>query len=102
MAQQPSLHRWRAMRGEIVEDDVDVETGLDARFDLAQKGHEVLRPMLGRAPCEHLAGGHIKRGEQIHGAMAHVVVGPTLGLAEVHRQDGLRALERLDLRLLVH
>ena len=33
--------------------------------------------------------------------MPDVVVGPPLGLAEIHRQDGLRALERLDLRLLV-
>src|SRR5215204_1786282 len=46
MAQQPALHRWSAMGGEIVEDDVDVKTGLDTRVDLAQKGHEVLRPML--------------------------------------------------------
>ena len=33
--------------------------------------------------------------------MAHVIVGPSFGLAEIHRQDGLRALQRLDLRLLV-
>ena len=33
--------------------------------------------------------------------MPHVVVGPTFGLAEIHRQDRLRALERLDLGLLV-
>ena len=54
MAQQPPLHRWRAVSREIVEDDVDVERGLDGRFDLAQKGDEVLRPMLrlciGRSP----------------------------------------------------
>jgi hypothetical protein len=86
---------------EIVEDDVDVERGLDGRFDLAQKGDEVLRPMLDLASGDHLAGRHVERGEQIQGAMAHVVVSPSLGLTEVHRQDRLRALQRLDLRLLV-
>ena len=92
MAKRPPLHRRGAVRGEIVEDDVDVEGRFDVRFDLAKKGHEVLRPMLGLASCGHLAGGHIERGEQIQGAMAHVVVRPSLGLAEVHRQDRLRAL----------
>jgi hypothetical protein len=48
-------------------------------------------------PREHLTGRHIERGEQIHRAMAHVV-GPALGLADVPRQDRLRALQRLDLR----
>ena len=102
MAQQPSLDRWRAVSGEIVEDDVDVERGLDGRFDLAQKGDEILRPMLGLASGDHLAGRDVERGEQIQSPMAHVVVSPSLGLAEVHRQDRLRALQRLDLRLLVH
>ena len=46
MAQQPAMHRRRAVRGEIVEHDVDVERGLDARFDLAQERDEVLRAML--------------------------------------------------------
>src|SRR4030095_14963966 len=79
MTQQPALHRWRAMRREIVEDDVDVETALDTRFDLAQKRHEILRPMLGCAPGEHFAGRHIECGEQIQGAMTHVVVGRRSG-----------------------
>ena len=56
----------------------------------------------GCAAGDHLAGRDVERGEQIERAMPHVVVGATFGLAEVHRQDRLRALERLDLRLLVH
>jgi hypothetical protein len=32
------------MRGEIVQHEVDLEGGVDPRFDLAQKGHEILRP----------------------------------------------------------
>jgi hypothetical protein len=51
------------VRRQIVEDDVDVSTGLDARFDLAQKRDEVLGPMLGLAPGDLFARRHIQRGE---------------------------------------
>ena len=66
-----------------------------------RKADEVLRPMLGLASGDHFAGRDIERGEQIQGPVPDVIVRPSLGLAEVHRQDGLRALQRLDLRLLV-
>ena len=75
--------------------------GLDGRFDLAQKGDKILRAMLGLASGDHLARRHIERGEQIQRPMAYVVVRSSLGLTEVHRQDRLRALQRLDLRFLV-
>ena len=101
MAQQPPLHRWRAVGRQIIEDDVEVERRLDRRFDLAQKGDEILRPMLGLAAGDHLASRDIERGEQIQGPVPDVVVGSSLGLTEVHRQDRLRPLQRLDLRLLI-
>jgi len=83
------------MRREIVEHDADIEAGLDARTDLAQKCHEVLRTVLEHAPGDHFTGRH---SEQIERAMANVVAGQTLGLTDVHRQDRPRALQRLDLR----
>lgn len=101
MARQPPLHRGHAMGRQIAEDDVDVERRLDGRFHLAQKGDQVLRPMLGLPSGGRLAGRDIERGEQIQGPLPDVVVGTSLGLADVHRQDGLRALQHLDLRLLV-
>ena len=67
MAQQPALHRWRAVGRKIIEHDVDVERGLNGRFDLAQKGHEILRPMLGLASGDHFAGRDVECGEQIQG-----------------------------------
>src|SRR4026207_2147598 len=108
------------MRGEVVEDDVNVERRLDGPFDLARKATKscarcwgvhraITSPVatLGAATrsrvarrtelCD-LAGRDVWRGEQIQGAMAYVVVSPSLGLAEVHRQDQLRAVQRLDLR----
>ena len=58
--------------------------------------------MLRRTAREHLAGRHVQGREQIEGAVADVVVGPPLRLAEIHRQKRLRMLERLNLRLFVH
>ena len=45
MAQQPPLHGWCAVGRQIVEDHVDVERGLDGRFDVAQKADEILCAM---------------------------------------------------------
>ena len=101
MAEQPPMHRRGFVRGEVVQHDVDVQRGLDARVDLAQEGDEILGAMPSLAPREDFARRDVQRGEEIERAMAEVVVGPPFGLAEVHRQDRLRALQRLDLRLLV-
>ena len=49
----------------------------------------------------HLAGGDVEGGEQVGRAVALVVVRAPLGLARTHRQHRLRAVERLDLGLLV-
>jgi hypothetical protein len=57
--------------------------------------------MLGLAPGHDLARGDVERREEIERAIADVVVRPPLGLTDVHRQSGLRALEGLNLRLLV-
>ena len=74
-----------------------------ARPSLRSRAETRRNPALdvGLAAGDHLASRDVERGEQIQGAMPHVIVGATLGLAEVHRQDRLRPLQRLDLRLLV-
>ena len=43
----------------------------------------------------------VEGGEQRGRAMAFVVVGHRPGAARLHRQTGLRAIERLDLALLI-
>ena len=50
---------------------------------------------------DDFAGGDIQRGEQRRGAMAFVVVGSPLGDARRQRQQRLRAVQRLNLTLLV-
>ena len=69
--------------------------------DLAQERHEILGAMLRLAAREDFPRRDVQRGEEIERAVADVIVGPPFGLADVHRQDRLRALERLDLGFLV-
>jgi len=49
----------------------------------------------------HLTGGDIQRGDEVEGAVANVVMRLSFRLPDVHREDRLRPLKRLDLRLLV-
>ena len=95
------MDRRRLVRRQVIQHDVDLPLGLDAAVDVAEERDEVLGPMLRRAPRDHLARGHVQRGEEIERAMPQVVVGPSFGVSDVHRQDRLRALERLDLGFLV-
>jgi hypothetical protein len=52
-------------------------------------------------PRDHLSIGHVERGEHSPGAMADMVVGDALDVAEASRQQELRALQRLDWVLLI-
>jgi hypothetical protein len=72
------------------------------RFDcLLQEGQEVLAVPGGLALTDHLTGTHVECGEQVRGAVPHVVVGAFLGLREVDRQYRLRPVQGLHLRFLV-
>ena len=51
--------------------------------------------------ADDLAGLHVERRKQRRGAVAAVVVRAALDLPGPHRQQRLRAIQRLDLRLLV-
>jgi hypothetical protein len=55
-----------------------------------------------RLACREHTVEHVQRREQRGCAMALVVVGEALDIAEPHGQHGLRALQRLALTLLVH
>ena len=45
---------------------------------------------------------HIQRREQRRRAVSPVVMGPSFDLARQHRQQRRRAVQRLNLRLLIH
>jgi hypothetical protein len=81
---------------------VDVEVGGDLAVDLVQEGDEVGAGVAGSDVGDHLAGGDLQGGEQIAAAVALVVMGRPLRCRQQHRQDRRGAVERLDLRLLIH
>ena len=69
---------------------------------LVQEREELLVAVLGVAGAGDLAGRDLQRGVEAGRAVALVVVGHPRGLAGLHRQRRLGAIERLDLGLLVH
>ena len=87
------------MRREIVEDHVDVRAEC-TRSSISRK----LTKSLDRC-CfglrHDLAGRDVERREEVHRAMADVVVRLAFGATQVHRQNRLRPLEGLNLRLFV-
>ena len=70
-------------------------------LDVVEEADELLVPMLLHAAADHRAVEHVECGEQRRRAVALVVVGHRAAAARLDRQSRLRAVERLDLALLV-
>lgn len=81
---------------------MDFEVARNAGLDLIEELPELTGTMLRVAAADDGAGGDVERGEEGGCAMAGVVVGAPLHLARTHRQQGLRAIQGPDLRLLIH
>ena len=54
------------------------------------------------ASGKDFAGGHVERGKERRGAMADVVVRHSFDVTQTDRQNGLGAIQRLNLALLIH
>jgi hypothetical protein len=98
---QPASHRGVLVRGIVVDDQMDVQVRRHCDLDVAQEVEELLMPMAPLTLAEHLTRGDVERREQRCGSVADVVVGDSLDVAQAQRQEGLRALEGLDLALLI-
>ena len=99
MAVEPLTHLWMLVGGVVVEDHVDDLSGRHLRFDGVEEADELLVTMALHISADDLAVEHVERGEQCRCAMALVVMGHRASSALLHRQAGLGAVERLDLRL---
>ena len=89
------------MRSVIVHNEVNIEIGRHIAFDLVEELTELRRPMPGHAFANDSASFHVERREQRGRSVPLVVMRAPFGLAKPHRQQRLRAIERLDLRFLV-
>jgi hypothetical protein len=98
---EPATDLGMLVGGVVVDDQVDVERLGDGSLDVAEELQELLVAMPALALREHLARGDVERREQRRGAVMDVVVGDAFDVADAQRQQRLRAVEGLDLALLV-
>jgi hypothetical protein len=99
---QPCLDLGMIVRAIVVQDHMDREALGSCTVYLPQKLPEfdVAMPRITRA--DDLSLQHIQRREQARGAVALVIVRHRPAATFLHRQAGLRPVQRLYLRLLIH
>lgn len=101
MTLEPTLHGRRLVCGVIVEDQVEVETRQRLFVDPPQEFQEFLGTMARQAFTDDLASCNVERGEQRRSPMTLIVVRHGAGTAFLEGQARLRAIQGLDLALLV-
>jgi hypothetical protein len=103
VAIEPGAHLWVFVGGVVVEDDVHRLVRRHLGVQGIEEAYELLMPVAGHVAADDGAVEHVERGEEGGGgALALVVVGHGAEPPLLHRQAGLGAVERLDLRFLVH
>ena len=85
----------------IVEDDMNGLVVRHLALDAVQEADELLMAMALHVLPDDRAIQHVERGEQGRRAVALVVMRHRAGAPLLHRQAGLGAVERLDLRLFI-
>ena len=92
---------WGACGGVVVDDAV--QSGASGSRSSRERGNSrnSLMPVPGLALGQDRAVECVERRKQRRRPVAHVVVGDTFDVAKAHRQQRLRALQRLALALLV-
>jgi len=98
---EPVADRPGFMGCVVVHDDVNVEVGRHVALDLIQEFAELVRAVAGHALADDGARFHIERRKQRCRSVPLIIVRAPLGLSGPHRQQGLRAVERLYLAFLI-
>jgi hypothetical protein len=98
---EPGADLGMLVGGVVVDNEMDVEPSRHGRVDAFEERQEFLMAVARLALGQHLSVGDIEGGKQRGRAVPLVVVGDAVDVAKPDRQDGLGALERLDLAFLV-
>src|SRR5450759_424098 len=101
MCGQPGLDVGGGVGRGVVDDRVQVTTR-EAASQLLEEAEEVWSAVCLRALADHLAGRHLQSSVEACQAISFVVVSLTSRYTRAKGQKGLRAVEGLDLGLLVH
>ena len=99
---QPCFDPGMVVRAVVVQNHVDGQLRGHGAVDLAQELPEFDVPMSRITGADDLPFQHVQRREQARSAVALVVMGHGLAAPLLHRQAGLRPVQRLNLALLVH
>ena len=98
---EPVPNQCRFVGAVVVHDDVHGESSRHLGINEIKKFAKLCRSMSLMKLRDDLAGLGIERGEQRRRPMPFVVVRAAFDLAGLHRQQRLRAIERLNLRFLI-
>ncbi len=79
MIRQPFQDRGRLVRGDVVQNDMDIHVGIEALGHMVEKGDEVLGAVAFGHAARDVTRGDIQGGQQACGAMADIVMGPGRG-----------------------
>lgn len=101
MPGEPVLDQRGLVRAVVVHDQMHVEHCRRVGIDSAQELQQLAAAVAPMRLADDLSGRNVERREQRRRAVAFIVVGAPLGDARRQRQDGLRAVQRLDLALLI-
>ena len=98
---QPPVDQRRFVGAVVVEDQVDVEVGRHGRLDQIEELPERNRPMAAVGASDDLPTLRVERRKQRGRPVAAIGMRVARGLARLHRQQGLCAVESLNLRFFI-
>jgi len=99
---QPCSHLFHLVRTVVVQHQVDVQATGEVRIDVIEKPQKLLMPVLPVTIADVDSAGHIQRREQGRHAMPLVIMALPRRYAGRQRENRLRAVQGLDLALLIH
>ena len=101
MAGEPGADFVLLMRRVVIEDHVDGLVLWHFALDAVEETDELLMAVALHVLSDDRTVQHVECGEECRRAVALVIMGHGAGAAPLHRQAGLGAVKRLDLRLLI-
>ena len=94
---EPVFDFGRLVCGVIVHDKMHVQVLGNVGFDGLEKPEELLLAVVAVTRANYFSRGHVQRGKERSGTVAHVVVASSFGIARRHGQQRLGAIEGLNL-----
>jgi hypothetical protein len=99
---QPIFNSLMFMGGVVIDDEMYIEVFGHGRFNMFEKAEVFLMTMAFSALGKDLASRDIKSCKKSCCAMPNVIMRHALDISQTHGQDGLGAVESLDLAFFIH